>query len=94
MRQLSPIKTGVALGAAVGLWHVFWVVLVATGNAQFVIGVILHLHFIATNISIAPFQIDKAIVLVGLTSAVGAIFGAVFAFIWNSLHPREAPSSL
>ena len=93
MRQLSPIKTGVALGAAVGLWHVFWVVLVATGNAQFVISGILHLHFIATNISIAPFQMDKSIVLVGLTSAVGAIFGAVFALIWNSLRSREAPPS-
>ena len=93
MQQISPIKTGLALGAAVGLWHIFWVALVATGNAQFVMGVILYLHFITTNVSIAPFHMDKAIVLVGLTSAVGGVFGAVFALIWNSLHTGEAPPS-
>lgn len=54
-----------------------WVVLVATGTAQTVLNFILRLHFIELDI--------QGAMLVGITFAIGAVFGLVFAYVWNWL---------
>jgi hypothetical protein len=84
--MISPWRTGVAFGAAVGIFHMAWAGLVAAGWAQGVITFILGLHFIELQVHVAPFQIGTAVTLVALTSALGAVGGAVFAGLWNWLH--------
>jgi hypothetical protein len=88
--MISPWRTGVAFGAAVGIFHLAWAGLVAAGWAQAVIDFILGLHFIELSVHVAPFHAGTAVTLVALTSALGAIGGAVFAGLWNWLHDAGA----
>ncbi len=94
MRQISSAKAGFALGAVVALWHLVWVGLVASGWAKPLLDFVLRLHFIRLQYAIAPFALGTAAALVALTFCVGALFGMVFALVWNWLgaRPQTAPS--
>jgi hypothetical protein len=87
---LSPWRTGLALGGLIGLWHFVWAALVAVGAAQFLVDLVLRLHFLQVSVSIAPFDLGVAAVLVALTFGVGFVLGAVFALLWNRLHQAAA----
>lgn len=93
MRQISPAKAGFALGAVVALWHLIWVSLVALGWAKPLMDFVLRLHFIQLQYELAPFDLGTAAALVALTFCVGALFGIVFALVWNRLgaRPEAAP---
>jgi hypothetical protein len=88
--MISPWRTGVAFGAVIGLVHLAWASLVAAGVAEPVLNFILRLHFIDLQIHTAPFHLGVAATLVALTSALGAVSGAVFAGLWNWLHDGRA----
>jgi hypothetical protein len=85
MRHIDGPRTALAVGTVVGLFHFFWAALVAAGWAKPLLDFILGLHFIQLDIQIAPFAIGTAAVLVALTFGVGAVFGLVFAAVWNRL---------
>lgn len=91
MRHISPIKTGVAVGSVLGLWHLMWVTLVGVGWAKPVMDFVLQLHFIKLDYDLAPYSAVTAGELVLLTFAVGALVGFVFALIWNWLTLESAP---
>jgi len=92
MRHISPIKTGVAVGSVIGLWHLTWVALVGIGWARPVMDFILQLHFIKLEYELAPYAATTAGELLLLTFAVGATCGFVFAVIWNWLTFETAPT--
>lgn len=92
MRRISPIKTGVAVGSVIGLWHMMWVTLVGIGWAKPVLDFVLQLHFINLQYSLAPYSAVIAGELVVLTFAIGAVFGVLFALVWNWLNFDGAPS--
>lgn len=85
MRLLNPAKAATAVGAVFGVWHLMWVILVATGTARPILDLILKLHFLEVNYTLAPFVLSTAITLVGLTFAIGAALGLIFALVWNWL---------
>jgi hypothetical protein len=87
--MISPWRTGVALGAFVGFWHLLWSALVALGGAGPLIGFILRIHFIDIDVQVAPFDPALAAILVIVTTVVGFIGGAMFAGLWNWLHVRR-----
>jgi|KBSMisStaDraftv2_1062788.scaffolds.fasta_scaffold459943_1 hypothetical protein len=91
MRHISPIKTGVAVGTVIGLWHLVWVTLVGVGWAKPVMDFILQLHFIKLQFELAPYSATTAGTLVVLTFAIGTFFGSVFAIVWNWLTFDTAP---
>jgi hypothetical protein len=93
MSRISPVKAGFALGAAVGLWHLGWVALVATGFAQALIDFVFRIHFIQPVLRVGAFDAGTAAVLVLVTFAVGFVGGLVFALIWNRLHQAHAGSA-
>lgn len=85
MRNISPGRTGTAVGVVFGFWHLMWVSLVAIGWAKPIMDFILKLHFIQLEYDLAPFALGTAVELVALTFCVGAFLGVVFALVWNRL---------
>jgi hypothetical protein len=72
-----------------------WVSLVAFGIAKPILDLILKLHFLQFDYALAPFVLTTAMFLVGVTFAIGAVLGLVFALVWNWLSrsaPRESSS--
>jgi hypothetical protein len=95
MRYLSPAKAAISVGAVFGVWHLIWVSLVAFGIAKPILDLILKLHFLQFDYALAPFVLTTAMLLVGVTFAIGAVLGLVFALVWNWLSrptPRETRS--
>ena len=91
MRQLSPSKAAIALGAVTGLWHFVWITLVGVGWAKPVMDFVLKLHFIRLQYDLMPYSIATAVSLVVLTFTVGAALGLAFALIWNWLMFESSP---
>ena len=85
MRHINPAKAAVSVGAVFGIWHLMWVTVVATGIAKPMLDLVLKLHFLEFEYSLAPFAASTAITLVGLTFAIGAVLGLLFALVWNWL---------
>lgn len=90
MRHLNPAKAAISVGAVFGVWHFMWVALVATGVAKPVMDFALRLHFLQFDYTLAPFAVSTAATLIGLTFAIGALLGLVFALVWNWLSGRPA----
>ena len=93
MPYLNPAKAGISVGAVLGFWHLMWVSCVAFGIAGPILDLILKLHFLQFDYALAPFAWSTAITLVGLTFAIGALFGALFAAVWNWLSGAEGRTS-
>ena len=92
MRRINPSKTAIAAGSVVGLWHLCWVTLVGIGWAKPVMDFVLRLHFIELKYDLAAYSTTTAISLVLLTFTIGALFGLLFALVWNWLTFETAPT--
>jgi hypothetical protein len=92
MRQINPSKTAIAVGSVIGLWHLIWVTLVGIGWAKPVMDFILQLHFVDLKYDLAPYSTTTAMTLVLLTFTIGAVFGLIFAVVWNWLTFETAPA--
>jgi hypothetical protein len=88
MRRLNPAKAALAVGIVIGLYHLAWVGLVASGLAKAFLDFVLRLHFIQLDYQLASFDVATGAMLVALTFAIGALFGLVFAFVWNWLAAK------
>ena len=84
--QMNIWKAGLVLGVLVGGWHLCWSLLVALRWAQPVIDFVFWMHFIKPIYVIEPFEVDRAMILIGVTIGAGFVIGSVFALIWNALH--------
>jgi len=91
MRHIGPAKTAIAVGTVTGLWHLVWVTLVGVGWAKPVLDFILELHFLKISYVLAPYSAVTAGSLVIITFAIGALFGLVFALVWNWLTLESGP---
>lgn len=88
MRQMSPAKAALSVGIVIGLYHLAWIALVASGLAKPFLDFILRLHFIRLDYEMVAFAPGTAALLVALTFSIGALFGLVFALVWNWLTSR------
>ena len=82
--RTNPFKVGLVFGIFLGLFHMGWAVLVATGIAQKLMNFVFWIHFIAPPYHVEPFAISRGGILVGVTFAVGLIGGFIGALIWNA----------
>ena len=86
MMRLEPVRTGLVLGLLVALGHVAWIILVASGFAQTLLNFVLAIHFLQVSVTVAPFNVATALVLVGVAFIVGLAAGIVFSLIWNAIQ--------
>lgn len=87
--QVNPHKLGLAIGALLGLIHLTWSLLVATGLAQTYMDWIFKLHFITPVYQVGPFDLMTAITLVAVTAILGYIIGWVGANVWNYVAKKK-----
>lgn len=86
MGTINANKAGLVLGALGGGWHFLWALLVAFGWAQSVINFIFWIHFIQPIYVIGPFNAGIALMLIGVTAAIGYAVGYAFGLLWNWFH--------
>ena len=87
--MISRNKLGIVAGSFLGLWHLTWSVLVASGIAQWLINWVFRLHFIQPPYTITSFRLSLAIALIVITSVLGYVIGWVLGAIWNWLHTTD-----
>ena len=85
---IDPMRTGLALGALIGLWHLSWSMLVAFGWAQPFIDFAFWMHFLKPPYVVQPFNFATAAVLLVVTLSLGFVIGSIFAVLWNWIHKR------
>ena len=86
MQTLNPNKTGLVFGTMLGGWHLMWVAFIALGWAQAIVDFVFRIHMIKPVYVIEPFNIWIALMLMGVTGAIGYFGGFVLATLWIWLH--------
>ena len=94
MRRINPYKAALSVGGVLGLYHASWATIVLADWAKPFLDLLLRLHFIRMEYEIAPFGFGTAGALIALTFTIGAIFGFVFALVWNWLSSQETDMKL
>jgi hypothetical protein len=85
MKELSKNHVGLLLGGLMALFHLAWSALVFLGFAKVLLDWILWLHFINIPITIGPFDLLRAVLLILVTFIVGYVVGWVSTWLWNIL---------
>jgi len=78
------------LATLMGLGHVLWSVLLATGMTKPMIDWMLSLHSINVSYSLTGFDPVNAVILVVVAVIKGYVVGYLFGYVWN----RVAKSKL
>lgn len=84
-----PQRFGLALGAFLGLFHLAWSILVASGYAQPFMDWILTLHSIKPFYQILPLNPMNALLLIIVASVWGYVMGWVLGAIWTKVSAKE-----
>lgn len=87
-KALSPHRLGIAFGLSLGIFHALWATAVAISPSmvEAFYKWILDLHFITIPISINPFEIGKAAMLVIITTIFGYLGGMIFGYLHKLLE--------
>ena len=87
--KLKVGKTAIVFGLFIAFMHLVWMLMVATGIAQWYLKWILGLHLLNNPFVVLPFSFGTAVTLIVVTFIVGYLGGWVFAWIWNYLHKGQ-----
>ena len=88
--MINKNKLGIVFGSLLGLSHLTWAVLVATGLAQWLMNWTFRLHFIQPPYFVTSFKPGYAIALITLTSGLGYVMGWIAAALWNWVHDASS----
>lgn len=88
LMALNAKKLGLTIGSFVATIHLVWLILVAIGSAQWFIDKVMGLHMMQMTVTIQPFDILKALLLLVVGFAAGYIFGWLFATIYNLVEKK------
>lgn len=85
MQKVQTHKVGLVLGASLGVFHLIWALLVASGTAQSMMDFVFKLHMINPPYTIASFSFGLALTLIIVTAVIGYIAGLIIGYLWNKL---------
>jgi hypothetical protein len=71
-------------GLCLAGFHLLWVLLVFLGWAQPFIDFVLQLHMMDLPLTVQPFQLSRAVGLVGLAFLAGCFYGWLFYLLGKS----------
>ena len=83
---MNQHKTGLTVGAFVGVLHLGWSILVMLGLAQPLHSWILSLHAIESSSAVGMMGVGGLVSLVVVAAVAGYAFGWLFAKIWNKIN--------
>jgi len=83
--KINVNKLGLVLGSFFALFHLVWILLVASGFAKQFLDYALSLHFMSDVYSIGAFSFATAGMLLIFSFVSGYIIGWLFAEIWNNV---------
>ena len=86
--KLSKNKAGLSMGVLLALVHLVWLVLIATGVAQFCLDWVFKMHSLSNPMTILPLDKLNSLMLIVFTFVVGYILGWVFVLLHNLLHKK------
>lgn len=72
------LRAGLLGGLYLAGFHIVWAFLVLMGWAQPLVNFILQLHMMALPLTGEPFQLLRALELVGLSFLAGCLYGMMF----------------
>jgi hypothetical protein len=85
MKELNKNHVALLLGGLMALAHLAWSILVFLGFAKVLLDWIFWLHFINIPVTIGPFDLLRAALLILVTFIVGYVAGWVSTWFWNML---------
>lgn len=80
---LNEKQAAVGFGSLAALMHAAWSALIFSGSAQEFVDWVFGLHMVTSAIKVTAFNLTVAAMLIALTFIVGAVFGMIFAKVWN-----------
>jgi hypothetical protein len=87
--KLNTQKTAMTLGICVSLMHFVWLLMVYFGFAQIYLNWIFGLHQVYAPITVLPFNLVNALLLLVITFVAGYALGWVFSLVWNGLIGKK-----
>lgn len=81
--KIDKNKTGLTFAFLISLMHLFWSILVALGLAQVLLNFVFKIHMLSLPVTVMPFNLTNALMLVVVTFIIGYVFGWLMAFFWN-----------
>lgn len=83
---MNQKSAAIAFGTFAAVMHLIWVVIVAAGFGQAWVNWKMGIHFLQADFKVMAFDPVNAVVLIVAAFVFGAIFGWLFATIWNWAH--------
>lgn len=83
IRKLNEKHLALTFGSFAAIIHAAWAVIVAAGYGQTLVDWLKGLHFVDKMITVTAFNWVTAAMLIIVTFICGAIFGWLFAEVWN-----------
>jgi hypothetical protein len=80
---LDEKQAVLGFGCFAAFMHALWVILIFAGSAQKFLDWIFGLHMVNTAVTVTGINITTAVMLIAVTFIFGAVFGGLFAKIWN-----------
>ena len=82
IQKLNGKHVAMTIGCFGAVMHAIWAGIVCTGLGQSTLNLLFGLHFISA-LSVTAFSLFEAAKLIVLGFIGGAIFGWIFAALWN-----------
>jgi hypothetical protein len=79
-------KVGLLFGTLLGGFHLLWALMVFLGLAQMIMDFVFWAHMLRIPMTVGPFDVTAAAVLVVMTYVIGYVLGYAGARVWKRVH--------